>query len=306
MTDSAGLHGIKDGGHSVEEGLTAETDGDFLSFLVFGEAGKLKGLFDERGEIIVLDVAAARPFHDISGENLIGIRLRILDAVRGENHGAGEVRQFLLLILPGRAKVAREMRESLQLRISVGGEHLAVGVHVDALPFGLLQNLIEIREVMAGNENAVALAVPGGNGGRFGIAEGLRIAGVKKLHSAHVGLAAVESEPQPIVKAAVRAIIRGSGEQTAHIEHHVMVTLPETGGMIGVRGNALEAEEDNLHGGAHIGVFSKLVGRRGGGEQLLCLGGRIGGHTLQRIPLIQDLADELLQGNGIEVDIGQR
>ena len=188
----------------------------------------------------------------------------------------------------------------------MGGEHLAVGVHVDALPFGLLQNLIEIREVMAGNENAVALAVAGGNSSRFGIAEGLRVAGVKKLHSAHVGLAAVESEPQPVVKAAVRAIISGSGEQTAHIEHHVMVTLPETGGMIGVRGNALEAEEDNLHGGAHVGVFSKLVGRRGGGEQLLCLGGRIGVHTLQRIPLIQDLTDELLQGNGIEVDVGQR
>ena len=67
MTDSAGLHGIKNGGHSVEEGLTAETDGDFLSFLVFGEAGKLKGLFDERGGAFNAPPRSFRPIRINTG-----------------------------------------------------------------------------------------------------------------------------------------------------------------------------------------------------------------------------------------------
>ena len=39
--------------------------------------------------------------------------------------------KFRLLILPARAEVAFEVRIFFQFRVAVGGQHLAVGVHVD-------------------------------------------------------------------------------------------------------------------------------------------------------------------------------
>ena len=53
--------------------------------------------------------------------------------------GAGEFGELLVLVLPGGAEVAVEMRVFLQLRIGVAGQHLAVGVDVDALALGLLE-----------------------------------------------------------------------------------------------------------------------------------------------------------------------
>ena len=47
----------------------------------------------------------------------------------------GKVGEFLLLVLPCRAVVAVEVRVFLQLRVTVGGKHLPVGVNVD--PFSV-------------------------------------------------------------------------------------------------------------------------------------------------------------------------
>ena len=55
-------------------------------------------------------------------------------------HRRGDVLELPLLVLPCGAKVALEMRKALlQLRVAVGRQHLRVGVDVDALALGLLQ-----------------------------------------------------------------------------------------------------------------------------------------------------------------------
>ena len=45
------------------------------------------------------------------------------------------------------------MRILAQLGIGVRGEHLAVGVHVHAAAFGLLQKLLEVVQVVAGDHD---------------------------------------------------------------------------------------------------------------------------------------------------------
>ena len=82
----------------------------------------------------------ARPADRAVRENLMLIRLAGLDdAVARHEDRAGEVCEVGLLVLPGAAIVTHKMRVGAQLRVAVGGQHLAVGVDVDARPFGLLQ-----------------------------------------------------------------------------------------------------------------------------------------------------------------------
>ncbi len=73
------------------------------------------------------------PLHQAPGEEavLVGVG-RALDAVGVEDDRAGEVGEFLGLVLPGAAEVAGQVRVFLQAGIAVGREHLAVGVDVDS------------------------------------------------------------------------------------------------------------------------------------------------------------------------------
>ena len=59
-----------------------------------------------------------------------------LDVIMAQTWKIGE---FLVLILPGGAEMTIEMWIFLQLRIAVAGQHFAVGVDVDALALGLLE-----------------------------------------------------------------------------------------------------------------------------------------------------------------------
>ena len=80
------------------------------------------------------------PADQAGGEDaaLVGL-LGLLDAVGGHQDGAGEGGELLGLVLPGPAVVAVEVGVFLQFRVAVAGQHLAVGVDVDALALGLLQ-----------------------------------------------------------------------------------------------------------------------------------------------------------------------
>ena len=68
--------------------------------------------------------------------------------------GAGEGVELLGLVLPGAAVVAHQVLVLLQARIGVAGEHLAVGVDVDALALGLLEQLFEVLQVVAGDQRS--------------------------------------------------------------------------------------------------------------------------------------------------------
>jgi hypothetical protein len=92
----------------------------------------------------------ARICNQLRRENAVAVAvLRRHEAVGRKEDRARDIGELLLLILPGGSEVALEVRVCLQLRIRVGGQHLAVGVDIDALPFCLLQKLLQIIQVVA-------------------------------------------------------------------------------------------------------------------------------------------------------------
>ena len=93
--------------------------------------------------------------------SLIGF-LGLLDAVGGHQDGPGKFGEFLVLILPGGPVMAVEMGVFFQSRIAVGGQHLAVGVNVDPFPFGLFEQLFQVLQVMAGDQDGLAFLCPRG------------------------------------------------------------------------------------------------------------------------------------------------
>jgi len=63
------------------------------------------------------------------------------------------------LILPCGAVVPIEVLVFLQRRVTMGGQHLPVGVDVDALALRLLQKRFEVLQVMSGHQNGLAFLV---------------------------------------------------------------------------------------------------------------------------------------------------
>ena len=136
-------------------------------------------------------MAHARPADDAAGPDAVIIRAdgRVDDAVRGHHNRAREAGEFNLLILPAAAVVPDQMFEFTQFRVAVCGQHFAVGIDVNAGAFGLLQQVVEIFQVVAGDENTFAF-------GRFHIdlrwrwmTVGAGFTGIQNAHHFEVHLA---------------------------------------------------------------------------------------------------------------------
>ena len=112
------------------------------------------------------------------------------DAVGGEQDGRGDVLKLPLLVLPRGAEVALQVGVALlQLRVAVGGQHLRVGVHVDAFARSLFQQAFHIVEIVAGNDDERPFLDDQRHLHRFRLAEGTGVGGVQQLHAAVAGLA---------------------------------------------------------------------------------------------------------------------
>ncbi len=104
--------------------------------------------------------------------------------------GARDVLKLPLLVLPGCAEVALQMRVLLlQLRVAVGGEHFRVGVDVDAFARRLLQQALHVVEVVAGNDDERPFLDDERHLHRLRLAEGPGVSGIQQLHAAVAGLA---------------------------------------------------------------------------------------------------------------------
>ena len=87
----------------------------------------------------------AGPGNGAGGEDVLTVAwLLRCETVGGEEDRGGNAVELLPLILPGGAEVAFEMALFFQMGITVGRQHLAVGVDVDAFVFGLDQQLFQI------------------------------------------------------------------------------------------------------------------------------------------------------------------
>ena len=247
---------------------------DASEVLGLGIAAQLEGLLDDRREILVgADVRAIRERHHLGREHAIGIAvLRRHEAVRGVQQRAGDVVELLLLVLPGGAEVALEVRELLQLGIGVRRQHLAVGVDVDALALGLLEQQLQVVQVVTGHDDERAGLDLEGDGGGLGRAERAGVGGVEHRHAGEVHLADLQHEREQRVD--------GTGlckrcERLNEERVDRLVVLAEHARMVGVGGNAANAEQherleraDILVGAPHLGhvVVGLDIESGGGGD----------------------------------------
>ncbi len=149
VLDRSALHRLDDLVGHAQNRVVAEAHQDFLARSI-SKTGERQGLFDYRREIPAFNMLDAGPGHQTPGVESSGVGVgRLLDAVGVEDDGAGEFGEFLVLVLPGAAEVAHQVGVLLEAGIAVGRKHLAVGVDVDPLAFGLLEELFQHEQVMA-------------------------------------------------------------------------------------------------------------------------------------------------------------
>ncbi len=168
------------------------------------------------------------------------------NAVGGDQDRPPELVELLLLFLPGRAVVADEVLVLLQLRIRVSGQHLTMGVDVDASPLGLLEQFLQIEEVVACDQNARALDGAGADPGRCWQAVVLGVGGIEHLTDLEVDHARPH---QGVPKVLVGEVNVGEGLEQRLLDEGVDlgVGLAQQAGVVGVGSYALEAKDQEIH-----------------------------------------------------------
>ena len=280
---------------------------------------------DQRGEVLgpvraLVDVDGAGPADRARGVDPADVRLLGRDdAVRGEQDRAVERAELLTLLLPGRTVLADQVRKRLQLRVGVRGQHLAVGVDVDARVLRLLEELVQVLEVVARDHDPRAGPDRGLHGGDLGGAVGLGVGPVEQGHGRHAHPAALEVEGDHLVDREV--VLQGRGKPLLDERLDRAVRVPEHGGVVVVRGHPLEAVDQHPAEGAdvlvsggeharlgHLRVDIGVGGRRPGG----CVGrarpgrrqGVANGHGLPDLPA-EDVRVEVDVGDGHEEGVDQ-
>eukprot|EP00047_Mylnosiga_fluctuans_P010859 m.18297 g.18297 ORF g.18297 m.18297 type:complete len:532 (+) comp3326_c0_seq1:416-2011(+) len=261
VLDVALLDGLDDLTGQRENGVVAEADGDRLLGALdalLGKALHALGLLDDCREVlgIAVDVRHLGPADSVGGVDAVRIRLARLDqAVGGHDDGAGELGELKLLELPRATVVADKVLVLLQAGVAVGGEHLAVGVHVHAGALGLLQQLLEIVHVVAGNEDAL----PGHGGDLDGrgdwVSELRRVALVEHLEDVEVGRADIHGHADELAGVGCRH----PGKQLLHLRVHRCVLLAQQARVRSVSSNALQAVDNHLLQGGHLLAILRLV-----------------------------------------------
>ena len=234
----------------------AEAGQDFLA-RILGQGRALQGLVDDRAEIPAVDVLDAGPGHQAPGVETVDVGFgRFLDAVGVEDDGTGELGEFLGLVLPGAAVVAHQVAVFLQAGIAVGRQHLAMGVDVDALAFGLLEDLFHHLQVVAGDQDGLAGLGAELNRGRYRVAVGVGVGGVEQPHDGQVLLAALHGEADEIHQAQVG--IGGGGQRLLEEGHDFVIAPAQDHGVIHIGGHTLQAVHEDLDDGTD--VFVDMLG----------------------------------------------
>ena len=192
--------------------------------------------------------------HHRGGEHPVGVAgAQGHDAVGGEQDGRGDVLELPLLVLPCGAKVALEVGvAALQLRVAVGGQHLRVGVDVDAPACSLFQQLLCVVEVVAGNHDERPLFNGQGHLHRFRIAKRAGVGRVQQLHAAVAGFSCgLHQLPQGVGGlAGVAHGLQGGTEEPVQLR----VDAAQHPGVVVVGGHAPQAEQHKAFQAAPVGI----------------------------------------------------
>jgi len=246
---------------------------------------------------------------------LVGIG-RALDTVGIKDNGAGEMGEFLGLILPGPAKVAGQVRVFFEAGIAMGRKHLTVGVDVDPFAFGLLEEFLQHLEVVAGDQNSFAGPGTQIDRGWDRCAIGLVVSGVQKTHGGQVLLAAFQTETDKVHQAEVG--VGGCGQRLLEECHDVVIALTQDHGVIHIGSHPFQPEYEDFDHGTNIFVdmpgvdavllsLSNHAGEIVSGFPLSHRSGNGGtgsglGLFLQLVAFLNHSAD----GRRIKIDVGDR
>ena len=194
-----------------------------------------------------------RPLHQPAGVEtvLVGVS-RALDTVGVKDDGAGEIGEFLGLILPGAAVVADQVRVFLEAGIAMSGQHLAMGVDVDPFAFGLLEEFFQHLEVVAGDQNSFAGLGTQVDRGWDRCAIGFVVNGVQKTHGSQVLLAAFHTETDKVHQTEV--CVGGCGQRLVEEGHDVVIALTQDHGVIHIGSHPFKPEYQDLDHGTNIFV----------------------------------------------------
>ena len=122
----------------------------------------------------------------------------------------------------------------------MSGQHFAVRVDIDPLSGGLLEKLVQILQIVAGDDDERPLFNIRVDACGDRIAECPGICAVEQSHAFEVHLPELRDERKPIGHA---VLLRKCGKTFIEPDAHFRVLLPETHGMMRVGGHALEAEK---------------------------------------------------------------
>lgn len=156
------LDGLQDLPRLREDGIVAESGQEgagltLLAALLLSEAVQGEGMGDDLGEVAVFDAFDVCEPDAVGGVDAVSVGLAgFHEAVGGEDDRPGEEGELRPLELPRTAIVSRKVRELLQLRVRVRREQLPVRVHVDPLPFRLLQKLVGVTNVVSADEDSLS------------------------------------------------------------------------------------------------------------------------------------------------------
>ena len=114
--------------------------------------------------------------------------------------------EFRLLILPAGSEIALELRVLFQLRIAVGREHLAVGVDVDVLSVGLLEQQLHVVQVVTAHNDERTFLDGERHLRRNRVAVGFSVGVVEQLHAFQVDGSGLEHQREQHVLRLVLAV----------------------------------------------------------------------------------------------------
>ena len=268
LLDGTALDGLDDLVRKREDLLMREA-ADNRSLLELFRCRALLCHLDDGREVLRaigfrLDVRATREADRTRREDTRLVALfRRHEAVRRQQHRAAKCLEFLFLLPPGVAVVAREVVVFLEERIVMRWQHLAVRVDIDARALRLLQEHFEVSEVMAGNQDGRILADAEIDLRDLGVAVMLRVRLVKERHRLNAPLARLERQRRQVVSR--KAVIEQLCKRGLEERINRLILFVKRIRVFEIRREALEAVRDELAQAAHVLVLCRehadVIGR---------------------------------------------
>ena len=214
----------------------------------------------------------------------------------------------------------------------MAGQHLAMRVNIHALALALLEQVFQVLQIVAGDENRLALDGADIHHGRLGMAIGLRVGPIEQLHDLQVHLAGLQDPAQNGVEVGRRAPGtpgRRGNRGPRGIGHTGRIFVAQHQGVIGVGRGPFQSVERQFQQAGNVGPQDRLelgnphlfalpdqtgaVGRRlpgGGPQKLLRRLARLDtGRFVKSAGLVAGrcgLGQVFFNSGRVEIDVGHR